>query len=370
MPETHPKPYVVLTTDSALTEAAIARLLEQTFSVSSVSDAESTWKMVVENPQVSVLICQLSLAVDQFGLLERLQSANERRVAAIPVLLLVGESDGDESLNTAFRVGATDFINMPFVSSELLTRVRLQAQLFAQHNIRQTLNIQQPATSGLRQLVPEGVFNSQLQHEISFSERHKTYFSVCKLGLDSFSAIAAGLDKKAAVAVVRAVAEILLQEVRCEDTLCSLGEARFFILYPATNGIGAAVAINRIVRKVSSCKTKITGKQVPVSISVAIFTDIANQYSDVDVVLNILQSRLDEALAQGGNRVISAGRTDEKPLPSVDRALQLIAEQRSEVIAPQTEALINSILPLLEYADGVLELGMSSVNQHLRERLK
>ncbi len=371
MTEIRLKPDILLTTGSVQTGATICKLLGSSFSVSSVNDAESAWNEIVENQAISVLICELSLATDQFGLLERLRNANEKRVTAMPVLLLIGETDNDESCETAFRAGATDFINMPFVSSELITRVRLHAQLFLKHRNGQSVDVRSTtATNVLQQLAQENVFNSRLQQEISFSQRHKTYFSACKLKLDNLKAIVAGFDRNAAVAVVQAVAGILQQAVRCEDTLCSMGKAEFCILYPATSGIGAAVAINRILQKVSACEIKIAGKQVPVSISAAIYTDIANQDSNAAVILNVLQSRLDEAHAKGGNCVISAGKTDEKNQPSVDRALALIAEQRTEVIASQAGALMKSILPLLEYADGILKLDLNSVNQNLRERLK
>ncbi len=371
MIETKSRPDILLAIDSTQTEGAIAKLLVKHFAVGSVNDAESAWNMIVANSQISVLICELSLVVDKFALLERLRSANEERIVSIPVLLLVGEGDGDETREIALRAGATDFINMPFVSSELVTRVRLQARLFTRHSSDSSAGARsQSSNNALQQLVQENVFTSQLQQEISFSERHKTYFSVCKLKLDNLRAIAADFDKKAAVAVIQAVVGVLQQAVRCEDILCSLGRAEFYILYPATNGIGAAVAINRILQKMSERKVKSADKQVPVSISVSIFTDIANQDSNVDVVLDILQDRLDEAIAKGGNCVISAGRTSDKTRVSVDRALKLIAEQHTEDLALQANTLMNSILPLLEYADEVLELGLCSVNQELRKKLK
>ncbi|MCP3688488.1 MAG: diguanylate cyclase [Gammaproteobacteria bacterium] len=371
MTETNSKPEVLLAIGSTKAGVAIGKLLEQGFSVSDVSDAESAWNMIVETPHVAVLICELSLLVGRFGLLERLRGACEERIAAIPVLLLVGEGDDDEAREAALRGGATDFINLPFVRSELLTRVSLQAGLFNQSG-NSSSGEAQPLTSttDMHHLVQENTFNSLLRQELSFSERHKTYFSVCKLKLDNLKAITADFDKKTAAAAAQVVTGMLQQAARCEDTLCSLGWAEYYILYPATNGIGAAVAINRVLQKISARQIKVTDKQVPVSISVAIFTDIANQESSVDVVLDILQSRLDEAVAKGGNCVISAGRTNEKAPVSVDRALKLIAEQHAEAVEPQVKTLMMSILPLLEYADDALELGLRSVNQELCEKIK
>jgi len=371
MPRTSLKPEVLLMTSSSKTGQSISKLLNSIFAVNRVDEAEAAWELVLEKQSLTVLICELSSVINDFGLLERIRNANDNRIAAMPLLLLVSESDDDESRESAFRLGATDFINMPFVSSELITRVRLHAQLFVQHASDQTMNVQAiTAANVLQQLAQENIFRSRLDQELSFSQRHKTFVSASKIKLDNLHAIVAGFDKKAAISVVQGVASILQQSVRREDTLSYLGNAEFCILYPATNGIGAAMAINRVKEIIASRRIRIAGKQVPVSLSAAIYTDIADVDTDVESVVEVLDQRLREAIDQGGDCIVSNTNSSEDAPISVDQALELIAQQRTDNLSSQAQALMITVMPLLEYADEVLDLDMESVNQSLRVKLK
>jgi len=371
MPQTNTKPVVLLLSQSQQSLRSISKILNPNFTVIVVEDAEDAWEELVGNSKILVVIGELPLVVDGFDLLERIRNANEKRLAAIPVLLLVGESDNDDDRETAFRGGATDFINMPFVSIELITRVRLHTQLFAQHIDGHAINAESVAAANvLQQFSQESIFISRLEQELAFSRRHRTFVSVCKLKLDNLKAIVAGFDKKTAGAVVQAVAKILQQSIRSEDTLCYLGSAEFCILFPATNGIGAAVCVDRVQKKILTCKVRAAGKLVPVSLSGAIYTDIAEPDTDSGTVLGTLQMRLREAIAQGGNRIVSAPQGSEKVSISVDQALRFIAGRNTDSLQPVARDLMLSILPLLEYCDSALNLGMKSVNRSLQEKLK
>jgi two-component system cell cycle response regulator len=371
MPEANLKPVVLLLSQSQQSARSISKLLGPNFTVIVVEDAESAWEELVENLKILVVISELALVIDEFHLLERIRNANDNRIAASPVLLLVGESDNENDRETAFRNGATDFINMPFVSSELITRVRLHAQLFVQHIAGHVVMAESVAAANvLQQLAQENIFLSRLKQELAFSYRHRTFLSACKFKLDNLKAIVAGFDRNTAGAVVQAVAKILQQSVRREDTLCYLGKAEFSILFPATNGIGVAVCVSRIQKNIGACRIRAGGKQVPVSLSGAIYTDIADADTDGDTVQNVLQTRLREAIAQGGNQIISSPQKSEKVQVSVDQALRLIAREDTDSLQPVVEDLMRGILPLLEYSDSVLDLGMESVNQSLREKLK
>ena len=57
------------------------------------------------------------------------------------------------------------------------------------------------------------------------------------------------------------VARVIKEAVRREDTLCYLGDAEFCVLYPATNGIGATDAVNRIAKNVANGKLRMAGKK-------------------------------------------------------------------------------------------------------------
>jgi len=184
------KPVVLLLSESQQSRRAIAKLLDHNFTVIVVEDAESAWEQLVDDAKILVLISELGLVIDDFDLIERVRNANDHRLAASPVLLLVGESDNENDRETAFRAGATDFINMPFVSSELITRVRLHAQLFAQQVQGHAVVAESVAAANvLQQLAQEKIFLSRLEQELSFSHRHKTFFSACKLKIDNLKAL-------------------------------------------------------------------------------------------------------------------------------------------------------------------------------------
>lgn len=371
MSQTHSKLVVLLLSQSQQTRRSISKILEPNFIVFSAEDAESAWEQLVGNPEILILVSELTLTIDEFNLLERIRNANENRLAATPVLLLVGENDEDDDRETAFGGGATDFINMPFVSNELITRVRLHVHLFMQQVDGHAIDTESVvAANVLQQLAQEHIFLSRLEQELSFSCRHKTFVSVCKLKVDNLKSIVASFDKKTAGIVVQTVAKILLQSIRREDTLCYLGRGEFCIIFPATNGIGVAVCVERVQKKMLTCNIRARDLRVPASLSGAIYTGIAESHDNTETVLNILQTRLKQAIAKGGNHIISSARNSEKARMSVDQALRFIEGNNTGPLQPVARDLMRDIIPLLEYSDSVLNLGMRSVNKILREKLK
>ena len=130
MAETDKKQAILLVSNPTRSADSIRKLLSGHFIGSKVEDAETAWKFLVEKQQITVIICELSLAIDQFGLLERIRNASDKRLAATPILLLIGEKDDENDREKAFRLGATDFINMPFSSTELTTPGKIACSAF------------------------------------------------------------------------------------------------------------------------------------------------------------------------------------------------------------------------------------------------
>ena len=181
MSEAENKPVILLITQSSRSANMIEKLLRGYFSSLKAEDADSGWNMLVTLP-VDVVACDLAIAVDHFGLLERIRNASDRSLATKPVLLLIGEQDQGKKRENALGLGATDFINMPFSSGELITRTRLHAGLLGRHSVDPTIEMEPiPTVNGLKQLTDEKYFRSRLQHELSFSLRHKNVVSICKL---------------------------------------------------------------------------------------------------------------------------------------------------------------------------------------------
>lgn len=368
MPETHAKSSILLVAESTITAKLISKHLGEYFTVLAAMDGDSAWEEIVQHPDIALIICDLALSIDSFGLLERTRDAADSRLAATPILLLVGENDEEDDRERAFQNGATDFINMPFTTSELITRVRLHANIFVQHSIEPTIEMQQiTAVNVLQQLSQVNFFNSRVRQELSFSSRHRSSMSLAKLRLDNMKAIIAGFDKSTAVSVVQAVAKIIQQTMRREDSLCYLGKAEFCILYPATNGIGATTGINRIVDNIASRRIRIAGKQVPVTLSGAINSLIANEQTTLESIFESLDQSIKQAVSNGGNQVLCSIPDVDKKTYSLDRAIKLVEAGNTADLAEHAESLLQNLLPLLEFIDGELELGSESLVNKLRK---
>lgn len=376
MSEANTNPSVLLVAQSAMTVKSITKLLGQYFNIVSVNDAEAAWDSLLTSAGVepAVVICELQLSIDDFGLLERLRSASNNHLAAKPVLLLVSESDSEEDRESAFQQGATDFINMPFSSTELTTRVRLHAQYFVQHSQIKPLEIQKDTSlSVLQQLTQENYFESRLSQEIAFSLRHKMSIGICKIKLSNLKALVADKGKPATVVVVQTVAKIIQKTMRSEDTLCYLGNAEFNLLFPATNGIGSAIGLRRIVDAVAKKNILIEGEAVSVPLAAAIYSCVPTSNTTIEAVAEVLRRRLDEALAQGsqngGNNIVSSSQAGEAVTISVERALHMLERDEGSGLSPYAKTLMIELLPFIEYADGELDLGLQASNLKLREKL-
>ena len=298
-----------------------------------------------------------------------MRGANDNRLAAVPVLLLVGENDTELQRELALQKGATDFINLPFSSAELTARVQLHTNLYRQHGLASEPGPDpMSAVSLLKQLAQESLFAARMEQELSFSQRHRSPMSLCKMRLDNLKEIVAGFDKSIAISVVQAVARIIQQTMRREDTLCYLGNAEFRVLYPATNGIGAIAGINRVLHKVEQRQISIGGEQLKVTLSAAVYSCIADDETDLKQIERQLDKSLGAATAAGGNRVVGNSPSDEARALSVDRALRLLAAGKPGDLSGQIPALLGQLLPLLDLADETLDSDLEPLRSELRNK--
>jgi two-component system cell cycle response regulator len=372
MSEVNTKPSVLLVAQSPMIVKSVSKLLGEYFNIISVNDAETAWDALLErtDSKAALVICELQLSIDGFGLLERLRSASNNQLAAKPVLLLVSEVDSEESREKAFQRGATDFINMPFSTTELTTRVRLHAQYFLLHSQIKKLEIEKDTSLNvLQQLTQESYFNSRLNQEIAFSLRHKMSVGVCKIKLSNLKELVAGKGKPATVVVVQTVAKSIQKTMRSEDTLCYLGNAEFNLLFPATNGIGSAIGLRRIMDAVEEQNIQIDGKAISVPLAAAIYSCVPDSSTTVETISEVLRSRLDEALAHGGNSIVSSKKGDGAVTISVEKALKMLERDDTSGLSVYARGLMISLLPFIEYADGELNLGLQESDLQLHKKL-
>ena len=96
MPDAPPKPSILLITQSETSSRLLRKHLLEYFTVVTAEDAEVAWDLLLAQREVVLVIGDLNLMINQFGLLERIRSAGDSWLAAIPILLLLGENDTDK----------------------------------------------------------------------------------------------------------------------------------------------------------------------------------------------------------------------------------------------------------------------------------
>lgn len=368
--KSQPKPNVLLATQSRLTAKSISKLLQIQFSVIETESAEKAWEMLADDQQYNLMICDLSLVVDTFSLIERIRTAQDSALRIMPILLLNGESDEDTEREVALKEGANDFITLPFSSEELIARVRMHTEISSHQDNNQSDENIDDKVNILQQLKQESYFESRLQQELSFSIRHKSQVSACKVEIYGLSEAEDKFGHSVAHQFIQIFAKILNKTIRKEDTLSYAGQGQFILLYPATNALGAIAAINRVVKATESKTIKIKDASVYIQFCGAIYTCLASESISVDSIQSELDNRLSGALSKGPGEIVTSGhKADTKQKISVDRALSLVEKNEIDELQEHSKELMNRIMPLLEFCDKGLKLGLGKVITSLQERL-
>ncbi len=352
MPEMIGTPSILLVTGSTQTTRSIDKLLSSQFNVLHAEDGKKAWEILQDKPSIGVLICALKKSVDKSALLERIRHANNKLLRALPVLLLVGETDTEDLRDQAFSVGATDFINMPFSSIELKTRVRLHAQLYSIYSQNQQ---EEELEEGvdidlLNTLMQQKVFLTRLQQEMSFSIRHKSYISVCLLKIDSADELSDEYGKDVFTAILRAQANNIEKQIRKEDSFAYMGDATFAILLPVTNGMGANVAVNRIMEKLKRMNLKHEGVSIVSTHSAGLYSFLPEESMTTDDIMQTLEKRLLTAEQKGPGQLVSSKSEVEGAKISVEQALNKIHYGHTDDLGRYLPDLLETLKPLLRFA--------------------
>lgn len=362
MSEIEELPSILLVSGSDLVHKSISRLLIDKFNVLHAYDAEQAWDNLVRENSILVVLCELSLAIDDDALLHRIRHANHKSLAILPVLVLVGERDDEAMLDTAFSGGATDYIDLPFSSVELKVRIRLHAQIYGKYYEDADFELEQNMPSDiLTGVMQEKYYLSRLDQEIGFSIRHQLYISAAMIKIDGADQVEEKYGRKIFKAINHAVSKIIGQQIRREDAFAFLDDETFAVLYPVTNGMGAQVAVRRIIDKINKTRFKFDDESFPVSVSVGLYSTLPGENQTSDQVMTLLSQRLSEASRIPGSQIVSSKSESEEEVVSLEQGLKMLRTGKADKITKQIPHLLESVYPLLSHArqnnnDSLVEL--------------
>ena len=366
---------VLVVDDSKVIRRAASKILDKDFDVEEAVDGEDAWEILQHNKNISVVFTDLGMPnLDGYGLLEKIRGSEDREIANLPVIIITGAEASEGAREEVLEMGATDFISKPFDSISL--RSRAAAYINYREEVRSLEKVS--VTDKLTGLSTEAAFQKQAEKSIAYAQRHCTAMTVVRFDIDHFSELFVKHGKAIAEQILAKVSSFIREAMRKEDTAARLGVAKFALLLPSSDLLGATQVVTRICQRVSRLKLKLGQEVFQISFSAGITTLTAGDECDLDCLLEKAESALKQAIDEGGNKIIryETGEvvTRQPPLEqvevSIDAMLTQVAKEPPEVSNDELASAMIKLLPLISQADKKLKLGLSKVIVHLKNRLK
>lgn len=384
-------PHLLIVDDSRLMRRAISKILGKEYRISEASDGEEGWKVLQEQDDVRLIFSDLSMPnLDGYGLLERIRNSSESRIQNLPVIIITGAEDDEETKQLALSKGASDFISKPFESVQLRTRAKTHLRLNDTHrqlNETATQLEEQTTTDSLTGLSNKNYFTQRGNKDLAFAKRHRGELSLLLIQVDNFNKLFTGFGKEAALHALKEVSRIMMNNLRHEDTVARIGVAQLAFLTPSTNRIGARQLAERVRNQIETLCIEYGGINIPTTISIGIAAIDIVRDTSLDDILKIAHQHLNEAIKNGGNCVVleefgeapisetgvDAETTTTQILPEepdLETAVQLCQSDEVERMQPYLAVLLEKIYPLLLVCNQRLQLGIDDALEKIHQRLE
>jgi len=379
---------VLIVDDSRVIRRAAVKILQKDFDIIEAEDGEDAWDILLKNPKISVVFSDLGMPkMDGFELLERIRSSADEAIGKMPVIIITGAEESDGTKEKVLELGATDFIVKPFDSISLKTR--------ASAHINYRIEVQELekniARDKLTGLLTEPAFTQQCEQQLAYARRHCTEVALVRLDIDHFAEVFVKQGQAVSEKILKKVATFINEGKRIEDVAARVGVARFSLLLPNSDMLGAEAVVKRICQQVSRLKLK-TGKDMyKIQFSAGITAPgLVETGVSFNRLLKQAESALKISIDNGGGNIIrfegkgaaekTKSRASVKQANKVasnhadvdlQRLLDSISGNMGDNIKDEllTSAMYK-IIPLIAEADNRLKLGLGKVVAHLKKRLK
>ena len=241
--QTGQKPEILIVDDSKVIRKAATKMLGDAYLIHEAVDGREGWQQIQQNKAISVVFTDMQMPVmGGMELLSNVRAADDERIANLPVIMITGQGDTEETKQMVFDAGATDFIGKPFSSIDLLTRAKSYAQL----NSKLVELEKQTGHDKLTGLFNAKSFEEQGDKALSFAARHGVSISAVYLEIVDFQDIFLSHGKSIATQIIVAVARRFDTVLRTEDVAARVGVSKYALLLPLTNHTHAKIVVDRM----------------------------------------------------------------------------------------------------------------------------
>ena len=353
---------ILVVDDSRLARMALASKLRGTYQVHEESDGESAWQKLLVDPSISAVISDLQMPrLDGAGLVQRVRASKQSRLQSMPIIVVSGD-EGEAERERVRQLGASDFVTKGAGTSEILSRLNnLLALVAARETLeagRQSM-VQDPASG----LFTRKYLEHQAAQALSHATRSGVDLCIMVLGFDAFDQVCARLGPDLAERVSTRFAKMLAGKMRTEDSLGHFG--------PGQSAIVARGPSPTLFPALEVAHVPVQGQPVRLTVSIGVASVPSDEADTALALLELAGQRMLEGMGSGGNRIVAgAGGPAALRQIKVQRALELIAAQRSDVVRTQLGQLGVELLPLLHLMnpDLGLNLPMADIERRLRDR--
>ncbi|MDR1995856.1 diguanylate cyclase domain-containing protein [Azonexus sp.] len=336
------KPQKILVVDgSRVVRASLVRCVSKSHDVCEAHDGESAWQSVVLDTSIIAVISGLGVASeDGSDLVERIRTNRLARINGLPFYLLASDNLSDNERERAKRLGVTALIPKKAPAATL-------AELFAPPDtvgketdigtVGKETDVGRDSTVGFGDLrarlerldslgasIPAKVIpvvgpdheagqrpsDGRLkrcleQHLKKEAESHPTA-SALIFGIDDYASLCERFGQRIADKVVDKFSRLLRGKIGAQESLLPLADGRIGI----AGNIGreqCAIFARRVCKALSAATLSVGGKQIKATVSAGIAAMPQDGSGlSAEELFYLALSRLDAAMAAGGNRIVYA----------------------------------------------------------------
>jgi diguanylate cyclase (GGDEF)-like protein/PAS domain S-box-containing protein len=186
---------------------------------------------------------------------------------------------------------------------ELITSMAAFISLLIEEFQMEEALVQMANTDALTGLNNRRKLLASLEEEFARTKRYGRYFSLCMLDLDHFKMVNDQYGHDAGDLVLKAISEIITQELRESDISGRIGGEEFALLLPDTELNKAGELSERLRMKIEQLTVKLrTGESVKLTASIGVAEYASSMELSTDM-LRLADKRLYQAKDNGRNQV-------------------------------------------------------------------
>jgi two-component system cell cycle response regulator len=346
------KPRILAVDDSRVMRKAMSKVLGKECDVIEAEHGEDAWTLLTNDDSIQVVFTDLSMPyLDGFGLLERIRTSEDPRMRDMPVIIITGKEDDDETKQDALSKGATDFITKPFDSIQLQARAKTHINTSKKITEVENKLERQSAVDEITGLGGQRYFCKAANETLAYLKRHGGQHVLMRMDIDHFDKIFIKAGKSFADGILKEVGNRLSKAVRQEDMLARIGLNKFAMLLRSTSMEEAIKMSERICSEVSGLKFKSGTTSLRITVSIGLLEPGIDESSEVEQQLQQTEVYLKQAIDAGGNRVVAHSDFAKEAEATIDlnTAMDWLQKGQTDNLSQYKESLKKQIKPLLDF---------------------